>query len=375
MFHVKHRSAGAWRLAAALFVLAAVASGCGRLAKPEGWAAPVPAADGVVLVQDRHGAISALRIDTQPAARLWTFPEDKDDQDDATAFYATPIVDRSGGRARAFLVAYSGDVYALDLQSGRRADGWPASVNVGAHVFATPAFDGARLLVATNRGQVVPVDVASGRVDPPLVTGDGRIWSAPVLAGSSLIVANVDHTLRAVNPRTGDPEWTRDLGGAVAGDAALDGDTLFVGTLESRLLAIDLAASGATRWSISGDHWFWARPLVEGDTVYAATVGGYVHAVTRDGRELWRSADLRGELRSAPAIAGGALVVATRDGEVIGLDPGNGKELWRQRVDGARFLADPLVVGADVLYTTSDGELWRARPGQGGAVEQLYKRS
>lgn len=361
--------------AALLLLLAALASGCGGLAKPEGWAAPVPAGDGVLLVHDRHGAVSAVRIDPQPSAALWTFPPDKDLQERATAFYATPVIDRSSGRPRAFLVAYSGDVFAVDLQTGRPVDGWPATVNVGARVFATPVFDGTRLLVATNRGNVVPVDAATGRVDPVLVHGDGRVWSAPLLAGSVLLLGNVDHTLRAVNPRTGDLEWTRDLGGAVAGDATIDGTTLLVGTLESRLVAIDLAAEGATRWTFTGDHWFWARPLVEGDTVYAATVAGRVHAFSRDGTERWRSEDLGVEVRAAPALAGGTLIIATRGGAVIGLDPANGREQWRSQVDGARFLADPLVVGGDVFLTTSNGELVRARPATGGALEQIYKRS
>lgn len=358
----------------ALLAFAALAAGCNGVAAPEGWAAPVPASDGVLLVHDRRGAISAVRVDGQPTA-LWTFPADGDLQDQVRAFYATPVIDRSAGRARAFLVAYSGDVFAIDLQSGRPIDGWPASVNVGARVFATPAFDGTRLLVPTNRGHVVPVDATTGRVEPALVRGGGRIWSSPLLTGSVLLLGNVDHELRAVNPRTGDVEWSRDLGGALVGDPARDGSTVVLGTLESRLLALDLDAGGATRWSFAGDHWFWARPLVAGDTIYAATVSGRVHALGRDGTERWRSADLDDEIRAAPVLAAGTLVVATRGGVVIGLDPANGTEHWRARVDGARFFANPLVVGDDVFLATSDGELVRARPAAGGAVEQIYKRS
>jgi outer membrane protein assembly factor BamB len=64
-----------------------------------------------------------------------------------------------------------------------------------------------------------------------------------------------------------------------------------------------------------------------GSLVVVSTAKGEVVAFERSGRLLWR-APLGGEVL-APAVAGGALVVArTTDGRVFGLDANDGKRRW-----------------------------------------------
>lgn len=369
MFHVKHS-----RLVAifAGLVLIGLLTGCGQVSKPSGWSAPVDAGDGVVVVHEKRGTLTALRVTDSGSAVLWRFPGDGDDRN-YQGFYATPIVDRSGATPRLLAASYSGHVVSIDLSNGGLTAGWPEEVKVGGHVVATPALDGDALYVATSGGDVKPVSISTGVVGAAVVRAGDRIWGAPAVEGGVVYAGSLDGKLYAANADGGE-RWRRDVGGAIAGDVVVVGDTVYAGTLESRLVAVD-KATGEVRWEFSGDNWFWARPLISDDTVYAPTTLGEVYAIDRaSGRERWRSKAGSGEMHAAPTLTGGVLVVADRDGGVYGLDPASGAQQWQQRQSGQRFYANPLVQQSTVLYLSTGGMLVRVRPQDEGALSVIYER-
>jgi len=368
MFHVKHR---AYAVAAGL-VLIVLLTGCGAVSKPQGWSAPVDAGDGIVVVHDKRGSLAALRVTDAGASVLWRFPAEGDDRN-YQGFYATPIVDRSGPAPRLLIASYSGHIVSIEAATGAVTAGWPKDVSVEGHIVATPALDGGTLYVADVRGEVKPVDVSNGIVGGTIAKASDRIWSAPVFDGGVLYVGSLDGTVRAVTP-DGQERWRRNVGGAVAGDLTVDGETLYFGTLERKLTALD-KATGEERWSLSGDNWFWAKPLITNDTIYASTTLGSVHAIDKvTGNERWQAKPGSGEVHAMPTLAGGALVVADRDGRVFGLNPADGSEVWAQEQPGERFYADPLVQPASILYLSRDGMLVRVRPQDQGAISVVYER-
>ena len=143
MFHVKHRRIPPLVVPLALMLVLFVAA-CGSAAKPAGWAAPVAADDDLVVVHDEHGALSGVRMSDAGSTAVWTFPGDDDDHN-YQAFYATPIIDRSGAQPRVLAASYTGRIVSLDLATGAPTPGWPAEVNVRGHVVSTPVLDGTTL--------------------------------------------------------------------------------------------------------------------------------------------------------------------------------------------------------------------------------------
>ena len=367
MFHVKHPARRP-----AVFVLgllALVAAGCtGRIGSADGWAGPVVAGD-LVLMQERPGKLVALRIQDGVSRVEWRFPDDDDDFD-LKAIYATPIVDGD----RVYVAAWSGDVVALELGPGAPLVRW--AVELPDPVVGTPAFDGATLYVGTGGGEIVPIAVAGGAVGPPLARSEERFWSDPQLDGPVLYVAGLDRRVRALDLASGGERWLEKLGGAVAGDAALDGDLLLVGALDRTLYALDVDAGGSERWIFDGDGWFWARPLVVGETVYAGTAKGSVYAVDRrDGKQVWQFPSDSGQIRARPILVAGVLLVAGREGVLYGLDPQTGDMQWsRTLAEGTRLLADPLELESRVLYVDTRGNLIEVDP-QSGATVTVFERS
>jgi len=371
MFHVKHRRtrllAAPLALMLALFLVA-----CGGAAKPAGWAAPVAGDGDLIVVHDEHGRLSGVRVTEAGSTAVWTFPGNDDDHD-YKAFYATPVIDRSGEQARVLAASYTGRVVSLDLATGALTPGWPAEVNVHGHVVATPVLDGSTLYVANAHGEVRSVDTSTGIVSQPLFKASDRIWGGLAFSDGLLYVGSLDGKLTAI-AADGAERWTQDVGGAIAGDIAIDNGTVYAGTLESRVVALD-AATGAESWSFKGDNWFWARPLITTDTVYMPTTLGTVYALARaTGQERWHSRPGEAEMHTSPVLVEGALVVADIDGGIYGLDPGNGNVLWRQQQSGEQFFADPLVLESAIFYSSKDGTLVRVRPQDQGAVSVVYQR-
>ena len=370
MFHVKHRRIP---LAAAALAALVAATGCigDTFSQPAGWAPPVDAGE-VLLVQSERGRLDALEFTASGGlVERWHFPVSDDDVE-FVALYAAPIV----ADGVVYLAGYSGDVVALSLATGRPLPDWGPPVRLDGHIVATPAFDGTRLYVATDRGRVTVLEAATGRVaGPPLdVPGDDPIWGDPVLEAGTLYIADIARTVRAVGVDSGEARWTQALDGGLAAPLALDRQVLLAGALDSRLYALDAEAGGAPLWSFEGDGWFWSRPLVAGDSIYAPTAGGTVYAIDRfSGAQRWRFASEGSQIRTALALVDGVLVAVDRHGAAVGLAPSSGAVIWRGEL-GGDVLADPLVLGSEILYLTTDGDVVRVHP-QDGRIEELSRLS
>ncbi len=359
------RTRGRRSVLAIVAILVLIATGCARISSPDGWAAPVADRD-LVFIQIENGELVAVRLLDSRLQEVWRFPSESDDLD-FKAIYATPILD--GGAL--YLATFDGIVIALDPTNGRPLTSWPGPVDVGDTIIATPAFDGQNLLVATDGGRVVVIDASNGTIGSELLSGAGRLWSSPVNDARSIYVGDFDNSrITAIDRSDGSERWSLGLNGGVLASLTLNGELLFAGSVGSSLYALNVD-NGVERWRFDGDGWFAGRPLVAGDIVYAATLGGSVYAIDiARGTERWRFSNGDEEFRSQPVLAGGTLIVASRDGLLIGLNSSTGDLLWEQSPDAGRFFADPLVLDSDILYVSDKGDLVRVSP-RDGAFQRL----
>lgn len=356
-------------LVPALLATLLFATACARIASPKGWASPVAEGD-TVIAQTDAGVVTAFRISSDSATPLWSYPLDQDDVD-LTAVYATPILDGN----TVYIASYAGLIVALNIdgdRAGRPISAWGGPIDIGHRIVATPVLRGGQLYVATERGGIWVIDAATGQFDEPLIDIGDRIWARPGVDPGLLYVAALDSQLRAIDRSSGQVRWTSDVG-TVASDLVIDDDLLLVGSFDRGLHALDLTAEGAERWVALGDAWFWARPLVAGDTIYAATVGGSVYAFNRrNGVRRWSFHQDDTEIRAAPVLVDGVLLIASTGGQLYGINPVNGVARWTAELDGDRFLADPLVLESGVvLYSNDSGDLIRVTPA--GDVQRLLQ--
>ncbi len=344
-----------------LLALVLLGVACATVGGPRGWMPPTTF-DRSLLLSLEAGELAA--VDPQEWRVQWRFPGDDDIR--PQAFYGAPAV----GQELVYVGGYDGTVYALERGSGQLR--W--RYKTGGPIIGGLALDPVSrlLLVPSDDGRLYGLDAQEGTLRPgwPFRAGKG-IWSRPVIVGDTVYVGSLDGQVYALDIATGQERWHLDLGAGVASDLALADGLLLVGLTDRRLYAVD-ARAGSLAWKtpFRADNWFWAQPLPQGDVVYAPNLDGRIYALAlADGSTRWvfptPERPALEPVRARPLLAGGVLVVVDRGGNVYGLDPASGQPRWGPVALGDIVLADPLAMDGRVLVMTQKGQAFLVDPGTG----------
>jgi outer membrane protein assembly factor BamB len=248
-------------------------------------------------------------------------------------------------------------VYALDLATGRQR--WRTVLDRGTDLqWAAPVVDGGQVLVADTlshegsapTSHLHALDAGTGRVrwKADLHAGQqGFFAEPPVVAGGLVYVATASRTLLALEVDSGREVW-RERGFPVVAGVR---DGLVIAVIEDRLAALD-AGSGVRRWEVpisgGGEHW----PVLEGDTVYMASVDNVTAVDAATGTTRWRvPVD---PAVGPPVRVGGRLYVATRS-RLLALDASSGRPLWTSA--RWKIVNGPLATPGGAVVATGDGTL------------------
>jgi outer membrane protein assembly factor BamB len=172
---------------------------------------------------------------------------------------------------------------------------WKASVDdkkaVPLRLGLSLAVDGNRVYAAGHKGDVMALELASGRL----------VWRTRLKASLS--------------------------GGTAVGDGLA-----LIGTSDGQLFALD-SGSGARRWSVRVNGEVLAPAAISEHLIALRTVDGKLHALSpEDGHELWAQQEqvprlsLRGTAR--PVIAGDLVLCGFDNGKVLAVNTGDGSVQW-----------------------------------------------
>jgi outer membrane protein assembly factor BamB len=209
----------------------------------------------------------------------------------------------------------------------------------------------------------------------------GAIHGSPVVAGGTVYVGSSDTKLYALDARNGTVRWERPLGATVDSTPAVSNGTVYVQTHSGRVLALR-AADGATVWSRDGGPlaalpWghesgdlYSSSPTLVGSTLLIGGGDGMLRALdAANGRERWRLAT-GGRVRSTPAVHGGRVFVGSFDGDVYAADLATGRLVWRFETEGHALdsgkygydrrsvQSSPGVAGGVVAFGSRDGHFY-----------------
>lgn len=213
------------------------------------------------------------------------------------ATQASPLFD---GR-RVYIGTDAGQLLALDAKSGKTV--W--KFVTGAPLKTVPAQGKSALFVEATDGQVHAIETASGVALWKFFRADGSLgYSAPVLAGDAALFVAGETTLYRLDPAGGALIWKAALGGKAAstparagGKLVLGGDSCGVGAYsedDGRRLWRFPASGKTTDW--------YGPPLLVGGVAYVGTVRGIVYALDlATGKRLWATS-LPGEALALPAL-------------------------------------------------------------------------
>lgn len=95
------------------------------------------------------------------------------------------------------------------------------------------------------------------------------------------------------------------------------------------------------KWSFKTGGWVISSPAVSSDTVYVGSDDRHLYAIDRtSGTERWRF-KTGAHVRSSPAISNGVIYFSSYDGNVYALDAATGAEKWKFATDGERRFEAP----------------------------------
>jgi outer membrane protein assembly factor BamB len=154
------------------------------------------------------------------------------------------------------------------------------------------------------------------------VASIAHIRARPVIDGGVVYVISHGGQMVALDLKTGQRLWQRDIGGIRT--PALMGDSLFMVTNDADLLCIQ-KATGQIRWAIplpkvtqdDRKPILWAGPIIAGDAlILAGSHGKLILASPKDGMTL-KILDMPDSSNQSPIVAEGALYVLTDDATLV----------------------------------------------------------
>lgn len=332
--------------------------------------------------------------------------------------YASPSV------VEDVLYLSSGDrrIVALDADTGEVK--WEREVS--GPVNSSPAIAGSLVFVGLRDGRLIALDRATGLSRWEFQTGD-LVYGSPTVHRGVAYIGSGDRSIYALDAFTGEERWSRETGGrivaspAVIGDyvvvvsqdqqlyiydagtgqfrldyptrdvhdsAALDRERAYVANSRGFIQAIDLkqkqvplekvarfARTQLFFWGIwnslpliKGFEWsyrapgevFRTAPALDGERLYVASESGVLYALNKsDGERVWKF-EMDSGARASPTLAGDILYIADSRGTVYGVDAGTGEETWRFELDD-RVSTSVIVAGGKLFVAADSGILYAVR--------------
>lgn len=194
---------------------------------------------------------------------------------------------------------------------------------------------------------------------PPALAGvvwkfrtQGRVLSSPAVHGATVFVGSTDHHLYAVDRATGAQRWRFATRGPISSSPAVAHGLVYISSVDGNVYALDevtgterwrFATAGERRFTAPGIHGaiprtermpdpfdvFLSSPTVVGNTVYIGSGDQHVYALDAlTGAKRWAFAT--GDVvHASPAVANGVVYVGSWDRNLYALDAESGRERWR----------------------------------------------
>lgn len=332
--------------------------------------------EGRVFTLDSDGAVNAFSV--SGGASLWRATLEPTTDKAGPGFSAITsnilnLTAEDGGGYGGGIAADGGRIYAasgfgaviaLDPATGKRI--WEKSIGVPIRSAPTAAMD--RLFVLTVEGRLHCLSTIDG-TELWVVRGLPQqaslgLNASPAVADDIVIVPYASGDLVALKMVDGSGLWSESLARtrttsqlASMSDAArpaLDGGTVFAVGHGGRMVAT-VAKTGERLWSLNipGTQ----PPFVAGESVFVVDTSGQLMALSRhDGKVQWTTKLPDSNTWSGPVLANGILWLASKEGQLAGVEAATGRVSGKLAIGGAVYIP-PVVAQGQMFILTDDAKL------------------
>lgn len=156
---------------------------------------------------------------------------------------------------------------------------------------------------------------------------------------------------------TENQQWVFKTNGAIWSSPAVVDGTVFVGSRDSNLYAVD-AESGTERWGFETDERVCSSPTVVDGTVFIGTDDGNLYAVDAETSQKEWVFKTDGWIRSSAVVVDDTVLISS-DEQLYAVDTEEGDQRWMFETRNREMLhCSPTVINDTVLLGGSDGHLY-----------------
>ena len=164
------------------------------------------------------------------------------------------------------------------------------------------------------------------------ITVGGRVLSSPAVLGGTMYVGSDDGHLYAVDIASQRELWRFAAGARIASSPAVSNGVVYVGSNDRHLYAID-AANGTLRWKHETGAEVFSSPAVSNGIVYVGSDDNHLYAFDATNGTLRWQYETEDWVSTDPAVGGGAVYVRSQDGILHAVDASTGEGLWQHNTD------------------------------------------
>ena len=283
--------------------------------------------------------------------------------------YGTPAV----GEDLVYAGGYNGEIHAITFDRGALRWVYPRQGNIGAPIVGGIIVSQGKLYFSSANGNIYALDAETGDWSWTFQTGD-KIWSTPAIDGDTLFIGSFDKKLYAIDTATGRERWPQPFvtqGPIVATPLVYD-NTVYVGSFDRYFYAID-ASDGQMKWKSrqAAEKWFWASPVAHKNTIYAPSSDGRVYVFDAESGERMDVIDLDSPISSSPVVVNDKVIVATEEGKLYSIDTASYQ--FKQLANLEDKIYAPLSASDGLVYIHSQRGIIHEVDVQTGAKRQLYQ--
>lgn len=211
----------------------------------------------------------------------------------------------------------------------------------------------------TFRGNPLQTGVAGSPLPDKLVVrwkfkAKDAVEGSAAISNGTVYVGSMDGNLYALQLDSGKTKWTYKAG-PIKGGPSVNGNKVFVGDVDGIFHCID-AASGKKRWTFDAGGEVTSGGNFLGDTVIFGAYDEHLRCLSLDGKELWKFNVPGGPVLASPVVADGRTYVSGCDSTLHVIDTKTGKELGSVQLEGQTG-ASAAVVGSDLYVGTMSNQM------------------
>jgi outer membrane protein assembly factor BamB len=204
------------------------------------------------------------------------------------------------------------------------------------------------------RGNPLQTGVAAFALPEPLEVrwqfkAKDSVEGTAAIAGGTVYIGSLDEHLYALDLATGQLKWKYKAGPLKAPVSVRDG-AVYVGDMDGGFHCVD-AASGQKRWVFKLDQEITSGANFVGDTILFGCADEQLYCLSRDGKPVWKFKVPGGPVMGTPAVVGNRTFAAGCDSTLHVLDTSNGKDLQTVEL-GGQVGASVAVVGEQLYVGT-----------------------